>query len=162
MFGYHPGDKVCFLSVAHFTVCHDFQADLFEDAWKICLSSPGMIVWAVHLLPVSCLNITERNLTPSRKKKGWKRPGVQVQISKILVRTAKGSFEILINYYCHCTFSQDTISMKRHTSFQPLKFKGFEFFSATEACMTCKLSCRCDLLWNEEICGVFPFCFMCG
>lgn len=60
MCGYHPGEKACFLSVAHFAVCWDFQADLFEDAWKICLSSPDMIVWLVHLLPVSCLNITER------------------------------------------------------------------------------------------------------
>lgn len=131
-------------------VCRDFQVDLFEDASKICLSSPDMIVWAAHLLPISSQNTTEKKLTPSSIK--WVKKNSNT--SADLQDPSQDSKRKCKNNY-HCTFLGKSILGKRPTSFCPLKFTGLESFSLTEACMTCQLSYRCDLFWNEETCSVF-------
>lgn len=61
--------------------------DLFEDAWKICLSGPDVIVWVAHLLPISSQNITESKLIPSSIK--WVERVKQVQISQDTTQDSK-------------------------------------------------------------------------
>lgn len=159
--GYHPGDKACFLSVPHFAVCWGFQVDPIWRCLKNLPLQPRHDCMSSPFVACSLSKYYWKKFISFKKSKNEK--GVQVQISKTLVSTVKESGEILINYYCHCTFSQYTVSMKRHTAFHPLKFTGFESFSAIEACMTCQLSCRHDLLWNEEnVWSVCPCCLIYG
>lgn len=105
------------------------------------------------MLPVPSQNIAGRKVTPSSVKWMKKNSNMSANLqdtswdSKIKCRNTGSNY--------HCMFPQDTFSMKRPTTFCPLEFTGLESFSPTEACVTCQLSCRCDLFWNEETRGVF-------
>lgn len=154
MFGYHPADKVCFLSVAHFACLLWFPGGPIWRCLKNLFIQPRHDCMSSLFVAYFLLKYYWKLVNSFKHKMDEKRIVIQVQISKILVRTAKGKCRNTNTYY-DCTFSQGTFSMRRPASFRPLKFTGLESFSPTEACMTCLLSCRCDLSWNEETCSVF-------
>lgn len=97
-------------------VCSDFQVDLFEDAWKIYLSSPGMIVWVACLSPISSQNITERKLTLSSMRCMKKNSNA----SPDLQDTSQNTKRKYQNTNTVIAVSQDTLSMKRTPSSLPM------------------------------------------